>query len=353
LAGDGGGITTGPSLGPSGGSPAKPNKPAPKPPAKKPPKPQPSGAQPSGGGENALGRAISNPYAQAGTDFVLDNIPVVGNIKSLYEAVSGEDIYGHKLSKTDRAMAVLGVLVPQAKNGKRLLKMGEEGAEIGKNLLKRGGKLRKACGQNVGEQCGSAYSLIPSGYKLPIVHPEAGKIHRIYDSEGRLVRIEVINWQGQAKMIPRGAERAGQTYTYQYKGRTIDIHFDQNGFPDFSSVAIADMRLPRNYWFAKDRGSYESQFQYLNRRLARMIENNPSLQQEMKLTDEDVQRLKSGLNPRSYTWHHHQEFGRMQLVPTALHQQIGHVGGRDIWGGGNFARVNGKVGEDQYPNPTN
>jgi len=149
LAGEGGGISAGPSLGPTGGSPAKPNKPAPKPPAKKPPKPQPSG-----GGENALGRAISNPYVQAGVDFVLDNAPVVGNFKSLYEAASGKDIYGHKLSKTDRALALLGVIVPQAKNAKRVLKLGEEGVDVGKNLLKRGGKLRKACGQNAGTQCG-------------------------------------------------------------------------------------------------------------------------------------------------------------------------------------------------------
>jgi hypothetical protein len=40
----------------------------------------------------------------------------------------------------------------------------------------------------------------------------------------------------------------------------------------------------------------------------------------------------------------------MQLVPTSLLRQIGHVGGRDIWGGGNVARTKGRVGEDQYPN---
>jgi len=32
-----------------------------------------------------------------------------------------------------------------------------------------------------------------------------------------------------------------------------------------------------------------------------------------------------------YTWHHHQERGRMQLVPTDIHDETGHTGGMKMW----------------------
>jgi len=43
---------------------------------------------------------------------------------------------------------------------------------------------------------------------------------------------------------------------------------------------------------------------------------------------------KAGLSdtPLGYTWHHHQERGRMQLVPTDLHKGTPHTGGWAIWG---------------------
>lgn len=34
------------------------------------------------------------------------------------------------------------------------------------------------------------------------------------------------------------------------------------------------------------------------------------------------------------TWHHHQEPGKMQLVPSDIHGPTKHTGGRAIWGGG-------------------
>lgn len=34
-----------------------------------------------------------------------------------------------------------------------------------------------------------------------------------------------------------------------------------------------------------------------------------------------------------YTWHHHQDFSRMQLVKTFEHGKTGHVGGSKMWFG--------------------
>ena len=32
-----------------------------------------------------------------------------------------------------------------------------------------------------------------------------------------------------------------------------------------------------------------------------------------------------------FTWHHHQDVGRMQLVPEKMHAKTGHIGGFDLW----------------------
>jgi hypothetical protein len=45
--------------------------------------------------------------------------------------------------------------------------------------------------------------------------------------------------------------------------------------------------------------------------------------------DEELANAAAGLTkrPANYTWHHHQVLGRMQLVPTSMHQAARHTGG--------------------------
>ncbi|WP_246026902.1 HNH endonuclease [Laceyella sacchari] len=38
-------------------------------------------------------------------------------------------------------------------------------------------------------------------------------------------------------------------------------------------------------------------------------------------------------DPLGYTWHHHQEEGKMQLVKSIVHSEVDHVGGEKRWGG--------------------
>ena len=43
------------------------------------------------------------------------------------------------------------------------------------------------------------------------------------------------------------------------------------------------------------------------------------------------QPLKSGESTiPGYVWHHHQDIGRMQLVPKNIHEKTGHVGEK-LW----------------------
>lgn len=54
---------------------------------------------------------------------------------------------------------------------------------------------------------------------------------------------------------------------------------------------------------------------------------------------EDIQTaIEIGETPYGYTWHHTETPGRMQLVPSAIHDAARHRGGQSIWGGGNQNR---------------
>jgi hypothetical protein len=95
--------------------------------------------------------------------------------------------------------------------------------------------------------------------------------------------------------VPRNAHLAGKTHP------KTGIPFDKNGHPDFSKVTKADVKI-------KPTGS--------------------------RLRDERTANSAAGLSrtPKDYTWHHHQDHGRMQLVPTAIHSETGHTGGFSLWG---------------------
>jgi hypothetical protein len=89
------------------------------------------------------------------------------------------------------------------------------------------------------------------------------------------------------------------------------IPFDKSGFPDFSGVAKAEVKISATGSRAKD-------FRAAN----------------------EAAGLKS--TPEGLTWHHHQDGATMQLVPSDIHAQTGHTGGFK----GVF-RVNGRLDSKQ------
>ncbi|MBN1206993.1 MAG: HNH endonuclease [Myxococcaceae bacterium] len=56
----------------------------------------------------------------------------------------------------------------------------------------------------------------------------------------------------------------------------------------------------------------------------------------LKLSQTQVDELLFARNaPKGYTWHHHQDVGRMQLIKSDAHElSLPHTGGMAIWGGG-------------------
>ena len=74
------------------------------------------------------------------------------------------------------------------------------------------------------------------------------------------------------------------------------VHFSGAGYPDFTPYAIKKTK----------------------------IELTGSRSKDFKLANQAVGLKKT---PKGYTWHHHQEFGIMQLVPRDLHDAVKHTGG--------------------------
>jgi hypothetical protein len=47
-----------------------------------------------------------------------------------------------------------------------------------------------------------------------------------------------------------------------------------------------------------------------------------------RFTDNQFETIKSGkASIPGLTWHHHQDTGRMQLIPRDIHSDTGHIGG--------------------------
>lgn len=124
-----------------------------------------------------------------------------------------------------------------------------------------------------------------------------------------------------------GRNRAGQTIT---DGKH-SIRFDKDGFPEFNSkfeTILDDIHIGSGKSSAHRRAA--------NTNLYQAIQRAPRLAKELGLSQSDVSKLlKSDLSPSRYTWHHHQDAGRMQLVLREEHRlATPNTGGMAIWGGG-------------------
>ncbi len=105
------------------------------------------------------------------------------------------------------------------------------------------------------------------------------------------------------------------------------IVFDQRGFPIFDHHVRYDTKISREVFIIKDS---QKHMRAATADLKRQIEIgriDKNLFTEVQLRDIALGKAKiNGL-----TWHHHQDQGRMQLIPQDLHQRVGHIGGINAW----------------------
>ncbi|OKL36733.1 HNH endonuclease [Domibacillus mangrovi] len=130
-----------------------------------------------------------------------------------------------------------------------------------------------------------------------------------------------------------GVEHAETEIPFEQK--TIELpngDLQTGAFPvfesKFSAVLAEEMYLESDY----------TQFNIANETLYESIQENPSLARELGLSYYDVQGLANGVTPEGYVWHHNEQPGVLQLVDHEAHQNTGHTGGRELWGGGSEYR---------------
>lgn len=124
-----------------------------------------------------------------------------------------------------------------------------------------------------------------------------------------------------------GRNRAGKTVT---NGKET-VRFDKHGFAEFETkfeTLIDDVHIGSS--------SHRMHFKAANQRLHEAVRADPRLAKELNLSPGEIEALPTSTTaPSGYTWHHHQDVGRMQLITDGAHQLARpHTGGMSIWGGG-------------------
>ncbi|MFY1052078.1 HNH endonuclease [Ectopseudomonas khazarica] len=107
------------------------------------------------------------------------------------------------------------------------------------------------------------------------------------------------------------------------------VVFDNRGFPIFDDVAAFDTRISID---AFKSASYEGQMKLATKDLLGAIQQGQV--KASSFTAKQLQQINAGAKKiDGYTWHHHQDSGRMQLVPELIHSKTGHIGGEAMGGG--------------------
>lgn len=119
---------------------------------------------------------------------------------------------------------------------------------------------------------------------------------------------------------------------FEEKSVYHDGQFYAGNFPVFEARFEAE--LTENQYLLSD----QTHIQEANLQLYHAIQTNPALADTLGLNQTEINGLQSSGAPEGYTWHHHEEPGKLELIDEEIHKQTGHTGGREIWGGGNEFR---------------
>lgn len=102
------------------------------------------------------------------------------------------------------------------------------------------------------------------------------------------------------------------------------VRYDEKGFPKFK--VYYTVKLKRKHF----RESRMRHFYMANKILYADLPYNSSLKK--RFTKKQIDDLSEGRTPSGYTWHHHQDAGKLQLVEEEIHAKTYHCGGYSIWG---------------------
>lgn len=105
------------------------------------------------------------------------------------------------------------------------------------------------------------------------------------------------------------------------------VVFDGRGFPIFDDIAKTDLQISAAQVASRN---HTGQMRAATRELRSLIESGQV--SASQFTEAQLAAIRGGrAQIPDFTWHHHQDVGRMQLVPRQTHADVGHVGGFEMW----------------------
>ncbi|MFC4077771.1 DUF4244 domain-containing protein [Salinithrix halophila] len=223
---------------------------------------------------------------------------------------------GEKLRVPNRIFRLITGLPTPAKAGKA-----SKAAD--KNVLDFVHGLACAKGKN---SCENTSSSRPTKPKYSIPDRNFG-VEDGTNSKGEKIKVAVL---------PNGQKVNILSSKYAGKTNKKGIPFDGDGFPDFSHWVKTEVHLPPD----KIHGASQTQTAQSTQVLREILNKYPSFKDRFyrNFPEEERDQIKEDIKSGKYkigkyTWHHHQETGRMQLIPSTVHQKgYPHTGGHKLWG---------------------
>jgi hypothetical protein len=143
----------------------------------------------------------------------------------------------------------------------------------------------------------------------------------------KVQNIETINSKLEGTLHPETKVPLERKTVELLDGSKIDAVF-----PDFREYRQFEVKLPDNLLKASD----NIQFDYCNEKLKESYDKG-TINIE-NFTDRQLEQINNVDKPEGLTWHHNEDIGKMELIPSDIHQATAHTGGKSIWGGGKEAR---------------
>lgn len=162
--------------------------------------------------------------------------------------------------------------------------------------------------------------------KFKTKSPEVAQIHKGSDIpySSRDIRNTLVDANGPDNVtsttVPpsngKNVKLAGQRHP------VTGIVFDDKGYPIFDDIATFDTRLPIDKF---REASYTGQMQMATNDLAEAIQKGQV--SAAKFSTDQLKQINSGRAViDGFTWHHHQDTDRMQLIYRDIHKRTGHIG---------------------------
>ena len=167
--------------------------------------------------------------------------------------------------------------------------------------------------------------VIPAAKNTSIPNVKKGS-DKVYDSLKTREFLEAKHGAGNLTSTTAPPKNAPNVKLAGKRHPVTGIVFDKKGFPIFDDIAKFDTRIPVDIAIS---GSRRMHFKESTKQLKQAIEKGQVSKKQFS-NEQLRQIMNNKAQIEGFTWHHHQDTGRMQLVPDMIHEKTAHIGGYTI-----------------------